>query len=128
MSLHHSVDGVVQFFTSTQTLAKTTPGAQQAGLVLLSCLLYFRLAAHESVLSTDCKNNNSNNNNINNNNNSRIEIPAKTNNATNVIDIKPIKNLSDNITNNISNKDNCTFNFNDNHDVCLINKLQSLSI
>lgn len=62
MSLHHSVDGVVQFFTSTQTLAKATPGAQQAGLVLLSCLLYFRLAVHTSLLPTES--NNSGNNNV----------------------------------------------------------------
>ncbi|EPY19363.1 hypothetical protein STCU_05291 [Strigomonas culicis] len=41
--LTHNEDGTVRFFSTVKGLEKTIPEAQQASLVLLGCLLYFRL-------------------------------------------------------------------------------------
>lgn len=42
-SLSHNPDGSVKFFATTKGLQQAVPGAQQSALVLLGCLLYFRL-------------------------------------------------------------------------------------
>lgn len=41
--LSHNPDGTVKFFATTKGLQQVVPAAQQAGLVLLGCLFYFRL-------------------------------------------------------------------------------------
>ncbi|RNF19357.1 uncharacterized protein Tco025E_04168 [Trypanosoma conorhini] len=42
-ALNRKLDGTVRFFNTTKALQRSEPQARQAGLVLLDCLLYYRM-------------------------------------------------------------------------------------
>ncbi|KAH9589219.1 RHD3/Sey1 [Trypanosoma melophagium] len=56
--LTRRADGTVRFFNTTKGLQNAEPQARQSGLVLLGCLLYYRLKLEHKEANNECEENN----------------------------------------------------------------------